>query len=177
MMEAMVGTTISKPKSDKKDGSGPSQSRTRFNPEEDARLLEMVSVVGHGNWAAIARAMHTRTARQCRDRFKNFLNPNLRVGDWTEEEDDLLMRLYSEKGSDWNIIAKEFKNRSRISVRNRYYLVQRKRSRLQSQAKESEAKPEKVRESDVASLLNELIRSTSHDGFSEQDFCIEFGHE
>ena len=47
---------------------------------EDALLLDLTGRFGVTDWCLIASAMETRTARQCRERYKNHVKPNLRIG-------------------------------------------------------------------------------------------------
>ncbi len=47
---------------------------------EDALLLDLTGRLGTKDWCLIASAMETRTARQCRERYKNHVKPNLRTG-------------------------------------------------------------------------------------------------
>lgn len=52
------------------------------------------------SWAAIAKDMDSRTGKQCRERWQNHLQPDLKKGTWTEEEDRLvisLQKLYGNK--------------------------------------------------------------------------------
>jgi hypothetical protein len=70
--------------------------------------------------------MPNRNVRQCRERYKNYLAPNLRQGDWTAEEDALLTQLFMEHGAKWNTISRSFVNRSDISLRNRWQQLERR---------------------------------------------------
>jgi len=101
--------------------------KVKFTPEEDARLLELVHEYGTKEWITIASLMRTRNPRQCRERWHNYLNPTLKMGNWTPEEDELLVKKYAVYGSKWSRIARFFKKRSDLSLRNRWQLLERKR--------------------------------------------------
>jgi hypothetical protein len=47
--------------------------RTRFKPDEDRALTELVYRHGVQNWHRIASLMPRRNARQCRDRWNHYL--------------------------------------------------------------------------------------------------------
>ena len=64
--------------------------------------------------------MDGRNPRQCKDRWSNYLNPNLNVGDWTQEEDDLILKKREELGPKWKIIATFFNNRTDSMIKTRY---------------------------------------------------------
>ena len=105
--------------------SGKSTIKNKFTAEEDKLLLEIASQTKVHNWNEIAQKVGTRNARQCRERWNNYLNPSLRNDPWTEEEDRLLIDLHAEYGTHWNKISKMFCNRSDNSIRNRWQLLMR----------------------------------------------------
>jgi hypothetical protein len=98
--------------------------RSRFTVREDRLLLYLVNILCMRNWGKIAELMGTRNARQCRERWTNYVNPELRRGEWTEAEDRLLEEKRAEFGSKWNIISGFFDRRSDVSVRNRWQVIE-----------------------------------------------------
>ena len=51
------------------------------------------------NWGDIAVKMNTdRTAKQCRDRWHNYLRPGIKKGDWTNHEEKQITALYAQLG-------------------------------------------------------------------------------
>jgi hypothetical protein len=67
--------------------------------------------------------MPGRSARQCRDRWTNYLAPTLSLDPWTPEEDALIIRKVAECGTKWAAIAKEIPRRSDNAIKNRWYTV------------------------------------------------------
>lgn len=52
------------------------------------------------NWAEIAKKMKTgRNAKQCRDRWMNYLRPGLKKGNWTANEEELIREMYDAFGA------------------------------------------------------------------------------
>lgn len=102
-----------------------SSVKNKFTIEEDKLLTELASKSKVHNWNEIAEKIGTRNARQCRERWNNYLDPSLRQDPWTEEEDRLLLAKHREFGTHWNKISKCFKNRSDNSIRNRWQLLMR----------------------------------------------------
>jgi hypothetical protein len=95
--------------------------RRLFTAAEDAQLLRIVDA-NHGQpWEVIASQMSGRTARQCRERYTNYLAPALRVADWTPAEDALLLEKVNELGSAWAVIRIHFNGRSENDIKNRWY--------------------------------------------------------
>lgn len=61
--------------------------RSRFTKEEDDRLKNIVeSQKDRIDWNQISLLMDGRTPRQCRERYTNYLRPNLLNGAWTFEK-------------------------------------------------------------------------------------------
>jgi hypothetical protein len=99
-----------------------SLGRNPFTTEEDARLIEVVNSLGlmHG-WDLIAAHLSGRTARQCRERWIEYLSPSIRVGPWTQSEDQMLLDEISKVGHKWTVIAQVFNGRSSSDIKNRWY--------------------------------------------------------
>jgi hypothetical protein len=131
--------------------------RRIFEPHEDERLRRIVEQLGPEDWVWVASHMPNRTARQCRERYKTYLCPELNISPWTEEEDRLLMSKYEELGSRWTEFRPFFKQRTVNNIKNRWHTLER-RSRLGSEKAPSDASDEKRHQPlaafDIASLLN-----------------------
>lgn len=125
-----------------------------FTPPEDDLLKGAVNVYGTDNWEKVARCFEHHTARQCRDRWNNYheneisrkpdsekskepflqqkdeLPRSKKRGQWTPEEDALLMQKVADIGSHWKRIQPFFPERSCISLKNRWYHHLRERKTL-----------------------------------------------
>lgn len=55
----------------------------------------------------IAEHMPGRVGKQCRERYLNHLDPSLRHGPWTEEEEALLLSLHARLKNQWAEIARQ----------------------------------------------------------------------
>jgi hypothetical protein len=73
------------------------------------------------DWEAVATKMEGRSARQCRERWVNYLAPTIRSEPWTEEENRLLVDKINELGHCWATIGQFFNGRSENDVKNRWY--------------------------------------------------------
>jgi len=67
-----------------------------------------------------------RTAKQCRERWTNYLNPVLIRSAWTIEEDECLLHLFGQLKTKWSRIARSLTGRSSESVKNRVHILTRK---------------------------------------------------
>ncbi|OHT12117.1 Myb-like DNA-binding domain containing protein [Tritrichomonas foetus] len=132
-------------------------SKKKFTQDEDFLLRSVVMMYGPHNWRRIAQMIPNRTARQCRDRYINYLQPFIRHGEWTVEEDKLLLQKVSEIGTKWTIIKKSFYGRSTSALKNRFYVQLggwKKKKKMQLLSHEKTI-PENSHQDDSNSHLNE----------------------
>jgi hypothetical protein len=121
--------------------------RRNFTQEEDELLRILVAQYGTSNWSLIARLMPDRSRRQCRERWRNYLSPEIGHSEWTLEEDDLLREKVSRLGTKWALIAAFFPNRTPENIRNRWRVLQRRSEKQQpeQQQQPQELSPEQQR--------------------------------
>jgi len=103
-------------------------------PTEDAQLVELVEQYGGKHWARIASMLPGRTGKQCRERWCNNLDPTLKKGSWTPEEDMIILEMHAKLGTRWAEIAKSLPGRSDNSVKNRWYSTCSRIMRQQQEA-------------------------------------------
>jgi hypothetical protein len=109
----------------------------KFTSDEDQRLSSLVEQYGRDNWCIISQLMPDRNARQCRERWTNYLQPYLRMGAWTPEEDEMIEAKFAVHGTKWNKISKFFIHRSPISLRNRHMVLTRGRRKTRTDYNEA----------------------------------------
>jgi hypothetical protein len=78
-----------------------SHPRCKFTPKEDEKLKSWVEKYGNRHWEAIAEPVPGPSARQCRDRYKNYLLGNLVTTPWSSAEDQVVREKYVEFGAKW----------------------------------------------------------------------------
>ena len=96
-----------------------------WDESEDERLADWVSKHGPRNWAKCAKVVTRRTGKQCREHWNNKLNTNIKKGDWTSEDDLLILKFYK-KYQSWKKIIPIFENRTENSIKNRFFSQLRK---------------------------------------------------
>jgi hypothetical protein len=98
----------------------------RWTEDEYGKLKDAVQLYGSKDWGVIATLISGRTDIQCRDRWRNFLKPNIdrrtrRTGAWTEDEDGKLKAAAQLHGSeDWGVISTLIPGRTDTQCRKRW---------------------------------------------------------
>lgn len=93
---------------------------------EDEVLTEWVRAEGPIKWTLCAERIPGRSGKQCRERWFNTLDPEVKKGDWQEAEDKIIFRLYHRVGPKWTEMAKYLPGRTENSIKNRFYSTIRK---------------------------------------------------
>ena len=83
-------------------------------------------------WRQISELITGRVGKQCRERWHNQLDPSLKKGPFTPEEDALLIKLTNEIGNKWSQIAKLMPGRSDNALKNRHYSALNTKNRSKS---------------------------------------------
>lgn len=88
--------------------------RIVWTPEEDEYLRAAVQLYGDKTekWAKIAACVPGRTNKNCRKRWFHSLDPKLKKGPWTEEEDHLLKTGVQMYKGQWSKIAERIPGRT-----------------------------------------------------------------
>lgn len=128
--------------------------------EEDKKLIEWVHKEGALKWSRAAQYIPGRSGKQCRERWLNNLNPNLKKSNWNDEEDELIFTLYKKYGSAWSKIARHFEGRTENSIKNRFYSTIRRlaldRSRQNQEVNSIHLKSEDGKESIFNPILEKF---------------------
>ncbi|KAH0788739.1 Myb-like DNA-binding domain containing protein [Histomonas meleagridis] len=96
-------------------------TRGSWSQQEDDLLKTAISQIGTKKWSDIARFVPTRTAKQCRERWFNRLDPSLKHGPFEQWEDQIIIEKQKEVGNRWSIIAQLLPGRSCGAIKNRWY--------------------------------------------------------
>jgi hypothetical protein len=77
--------------------------------------------------------MNNRNARQCKERWMNYLSPDVSAHPWTDNDDQLLLRKVAEVGPKWVQITSFFPKRTDSNLKNRWFILMRRERKLLQQ--------------------------------------------
>jgi hypothetical protein len=107
----------------------PGLVKGHWTEPEDMNLVKLVTELAGGgvvsNWAAVADRVPGRTSKQCRERWFNHLDPNIKRGGYTEDEDNIIPAQQTKNGSRWSLISAMLPGRTENAVKIRWTALQR----------------------------------------------------
>ncbi|KAJ3694959.1 hypothetical protein LUZ60_000336 [Juncus effusus] len=95
--------------------------RGQWTPEEDNKLSSYIAQYGTRNWRLIPKnAGLQRCGKGCRLRWTNYLHPDLKHGEFSEAEEQIIVKLHSVVGNRWSLIAAQLAGRTDNDVKNHW---------------------------------------------------------
>ena len=99
------------------------RNRRVFDSKEDKLLIHVMNTHDFQSWEKVAKFIPGRTGRQCRERWVNYLSPDLDSSPWNIIDDTKLLNSVKEYGTKWSFISKFFPGRSYSQIKNRWYSI------------------------------------------------------
>jgi myb proto-oncogene protein len=110
---------------------GGNNKRMQWTKAQDKFLVSVVKNPD-SNWSEVAHLVNDkfrhfdRTGKMCRERWYNYLSPDIKTEKITTEEEVQIFDLYKKYGNKWVEIAKELPGRTENWVKNLYYATLRR---------------------------------------------------
>ncbi|KAF6140268.1 hypothetical protein GIB67_000316 [Kingdonia uniflora] len=123
--------------------------------EEDERLAAFVTLMGERRWDSLARASGLRrSGKSCRLRWLNYLRPDLKHGQISDEEEQIILQLHERWGNKWSKIARRLPGRTDNEIKNYW------RTHLRKKVQEQE---------------QEILQRAINNAVNPQDFLLQQG--
>ncbi|KAL5559525.1 hypothetical protein UlMin_035736 [Ulmus minor] len=108
-------------------------NRGAWTALEDKILTAYIKAHGEGKWRNLPkRAGLKRCGKSCRLRWLNYLRPDIKRGNISNDEEELIIRLHNLLGNRWSLIAGRLPGRTDNEIKNYWNTTLAKKAKPQS---------------------------------------------
>jgi len=98
-----------------------SAKKGNWTADEDQLLLAWVNEHGATKWTECSKMIRGRCGKQCRERWVNILNPEVKKGNWSDHEQEIIFENLATYMTSWSSMSKILPGRTENSIKNYFY--------------------------------------------------------
>lgn len=98
-----------------------SAKKGNWTSQEDELLFSWVERHGPTKWTECSKEIKGRCGKQCRERWVNILNPDVKKGNWSDHEQDVIFESLSTYNTSWSAMSHVLPGRTENSIKNYFY--------------------------------------------------------
>ena len=107
-----------------------------WTSQEDEMLVRVVTefkkLAAGINWKEVAKRIVGRSGKQCRERWYFNLDPSIKTGPWTSDEDAILLAKQAEAGNRWAHISSLIEGRTENATKMRFKSIMRQKEGVEA---------------------------------------------
>ncbi|KAF7814053.1 Anthocyanin regulatory C1 protein [Senna tora] len=93
-----------------------------WSRKEDQILSNYVALHGEGQWEKVSQRIGLkRSGKSCRHRYLHYLKPGIKRGNFSKDEEDMIIRLHHLHGNRWTLIAQNLAGRKDSEIKNHWH--------------------------------------------------------
>jgi hypothetical protein len=143
---------------------------------EDEIIIDFAQRNGGKAWGGITEILPSRSAKQCRERWNNHLNPTINTEGWSGDEDRFILNFVKIYGTKWSQLAELIPSRTDNAIKNRWYgSISKRIDEGSNGLRPTSRKKSKKRKSEVRETVEADISYPTEDDFDgEPDVFDDF---
>ncbi|GLJ47496.1 hypothetical protein SUGI_1002700 [Cryptomeria japonica] len=162
-------------------------NRGAWTAEEDSILTQYISIHGDGGWKYLPpKAGLKRCGKSCRLRWLNYLRPDIKRGNISADEEELIIRMHKLLGNRWSLIAGRLPGRTDNEIKNYWNTKLVKKLEIRESAEEAKetsttSKSPSANSEDQRIFRTVAVRTTAvriaNDPYKEVANCTSKQHQ